>query len=319
MTDDYRPTNFPHYLREHMEKWCDGMGSRPPMWTQWADGIYPAYRDLAKRIVVADSVKLHKYAAHLLSSQAFAFNLFLPFREGGRERLSECVSDLVGARLSIDEVRFEWVPPGALLGELGGERPVGDEPATAIDVVLWSRLADGQRAAVLIEVKLSEEGFTQCNGRKSSANLRKDVCESARRFFDDPSACYLRRPKGKRRDRRYWEIFAARYGSVDSAFPGADIDGPCPFAGHAQQPMRNLAIARGLEQDDTVAQAWFALCSHDDNPNAAVHWAVWRDLLPDPGMAPSLPASEVIRAGEAEGYGEWAAWMRSRYRIKEMS
>ena len=204
---------------------------------------------------VDDEVKLHGYAAHLLSSQAFAINLFLPFRDGKRERLSECVSDLAGTRLHVDELRFEWVPPGALLGELVGDRPVGDEPATAVDVVLWSQLADGRRAAVLIEVKLTEGRFTACGGRTSPANRRTDVCESARPFSQDPDTCYLRRPKRKRRDRRYWEIFAASHGSVANAFPGADLDGRCPFAGNARQPMRNLAIARALEQDGTVAQA----------------------------------------------------------------
>ena len=287
------------------------------MWAQWTDGIHPEYRGLAERVRVDDEVKLHDYAAHLLSSQAFAFNLFLPFRDGKRERLSECVSDLVGTRLLVDELRFEWVPPGALLGELDGERPVGDEPATAVDVVLWSQLADGRRAAVLIEVKLTEGGFTTCGGRTSPANRRTDVCDSARLFFEDPDTCYLRRPKRKRRDRRYWEIFTASHGSVGNAFPGADLDGGCPFAGNAQQPMRNLAIARALEQDGTVAQAWFALCAHDQNPDVADHWEAWRGLLPDPGMAPSLPASAVIRAGEAEGHGAWAQWIRQRYRLED--
>ena len=80
-----------------------------------------------------------------------------------------------------------------------------------------------------------------------------------------------------------------------------------------QQPMRNLAIARGLEQEDMVEKAWFALCLHDDNPDMARHWAAWRDLLPDPSMAPFLPASEVIAIGEADGLTEWAAYMRDRY------
>ena len=192
------------------------------MWSRWTDGVYPAYRELAEQVVAADSVQLHDYAAHLLSSQAFAFNLFLPFREMSRARLSERMSDLVGVELSIDRVQFEWVPPGALLGELDGERPVGDEPATAVDVVLWSRLAGGQRAAVLIEVKLSESGFTKCRGPGHPENDRKGVCESSERFFADPDACFVRRPPRKQRNRRYWEIFAASHGGVRSAFPGAD-------------------------------------------------------------------------------------------------
>ena len=190
---------------------------------------------------------------------------------------------------------------------------MGDEPATAVDVVLWSRLEDGGRAVVLIEVKLSEDGFTTCNGRDSRGNRRKDVCESAGLFFSDPNACYLRRPWRKRRDRRYWAIFASAHGNVRSAFPGADVDGPCPFAGNAQQPMRNLAIARGLEQEGTVGEAWFVLCAHDDNPNVRRHWNAWAKLLPDPGMAPLLPASAVVDAGEANGNSEWATWMRERY------
>ena len=301
-----------------MEAWCDQVGQRPLLWPHWADGVHPAYRKLAKRVVAEDSVALHDYAAHLRSSQAFAFNLFLPFREGNRAELAGCVSRLVGVPLTIDRVQFEWVPPGPLLGELVGERPATDEPATAVDVVLWSRLPDGQRSAVLLEVKLSEPHFTPCSGRDSRGNRRKDVCNSARLFFDDPTTCYLRRPYRKQRDRRYWEIFAASHGSIRDAFPGASLEGPCPFAYEAQQPMRNLAIARGLEQDEdsVVTRAWFALCAHDDNAVIGKHWDDWRAMLPDPAMAPALAASDVVRAGEAEGHSDWAAWMRARYRLR---
>ena len=78
------------------------------MWTNWTDGIYSDYRQLAEKVALADSVKLHKYVNHILSSQIFAFNLFLPFREGRRTRLSECVSEMIGVRLTIDKIRFEW-------------------------------------------------------------------------------------------------------------------------------------------------------------------------------------------------------------------
>ena len=318
MTDDrngYQPTPFANSLRAHMDEWCAEVGSRPLSWAKWTDGIYPDYRALAEKAVHADSVKLHEYAAPILSSQAFAFNLFLPFREGSRERLSERFSEIVGARLTIDRVRFEWVPPGGLLGELHGEWPVGDEPATGVDVALWGWLENRRRAVVLLEVKLSEGNFTHCGGRTSRGNRRQDVCESAKLFLDDPSPCYLRRPWRKKRDRRYWEIFSRSHGSVRDAFPNADLNGPCPFAYDMQQPMRNLAIARGLEQEDTVEQAWFALCPHDANPEIAAHWANWKHLLPDPSMAPSLPASEVVAIGEADGLKGWAAYMRARYHL----
>ncbi len=260
-------------------------------------------------------IRLHAHAAHLRSSQAFAFNLFLPFTKGGRTRLSDLVGGEIGAQISIDEVGFEWVPPGALLGEIAGDQPVGDEPATAVDVALWGRLADGDRAAVLLEVKLSESDFTHCNGRRSQGNRRKDVCDSAAKFFEEPGDCYLRRPVRSSRDRRYWEIFDKSHGSVRAAFPGADLEGPCPFAFSMQQPMRNLAIACGLEQDQSsgVDRAWFGLCAHDGNRDMAGHWEDWSRLPSGPAMAPRLAASAVVRAGEAEGFGAWAAWMRQRY------
>ena len=311
-------TSFASSLQVHLEEWRHGVdGSRSRMWSHWSQGIYPEYRQLAEKVVRTDSVRLHRFAGHLRSSQVFAFNLFLPFRNGSLSRLSSRLSEIVGTRLCIKDVRFEWVPPGSLLGEIEGDRPVGEEPATAVDVVLWSRLADDRRAVILFEVKLSEPDFTHCNGRTSPANRRRDVCESAGLFFEDPSACYLRRPLRKRRDRRYWDIFTLEHGSVGAAFPGADLAGPCPFSESMQQPMRNLAIARGLEQDrdSEVEKAWFALCAHDGNPDAAEHWERWKRLLPDASMAPVLSASDIVRVGEDEGYVDWAAWMRDRYRL----
>ncbi len=311
-------TPFGRSLEAHLRKWRTGVdGRRGLRWDHWSDGIYPAYRALAEDVVRTDSVKLHEHAAHLRSSQTFAFNLFLPFREGSRSRLADRVGAMIGEPLSINEVRFEWVPPGALLGEIRGDRPAPGEAATGVDVVLWGRLPGGERAVVLLEVKLSEGDFTHCGGRDSPGNQRRDVCASAALFFDDPSACYLRRTKRARRDRRYWEIFAASHGSVRAAFPGADVNGPCPFAESMQQPMRNLAIARGLEQGEyrAVEKAWFGLCAHDNNPDVAGHWERWTRLLPDAAMAPTLPASEVVQAGEDEGFVEWAAWMRDRYRL----
>ena len=96
-----------------MDEWCAEVGSRPLSWAKWTEGIYPDYRALAEKSVRADSVKLHEYAARILSSQAFAFNLFLPFREGSRERLSQRFSEIVGARLTIERVNSSgYLPAG---------------------------------------------------------------------------------------------------------------------------------------------------------------------------------------------------------------
>ena len=318
MTDNrygYGRSAFANALRQHMKGWAGFAGDAFPMWANWTDGIYGDYRALAGKMAKADSVALHRYAGHLLSSQVFAFNLFLPFREGNRDGLSQRVSSLIRDELTIDRVAFEWVPPGHVLCEIDGERPGPEEPATAVDVALWGWLPNGRRAVVLVEVKLSENGFTQCNGRTSAGNRRKDVCRSARLFFEEPQDCYLRRPIRKERDRRYWEIFTRSRGSLQNAFPNADLDGECPFAYNMQQPMRNLAIAGGLELQDTVQKAWYILCAHDPNPDIAHHWQAWQRLLGEATPAPFLPASEVIAAGEQDGLADWAEYMRERYQL----
>ena len=313
----YRQTKFSAELHRHMEAWCDERGRRPPKWNRWTDGIHPKLREQAERAAIEDSVVLHDHAEHLRSSQTFAFNLFLPFRDGSRERLSARLSDVLGVRLDIERVQFEWVPPGALLGELHGERPRDGDAATAVDVVLWCRLGAARRAAVLVEVKLAEAGFTECRGRGHPANDRKHVCREPGRFFAAHDDCFVRRPPDKARQRRYWEIFATDRGGLREAFPGADPDGACPFAGHAYQPMRNLAAADALVHDpySAVSRAWFVLCAHGGNPEIAEQWAAWRALLPDPRMAPVLPAADIVRAGAADGLAEWADWMRARYML----
>lgn len=311
------PTPFARALTRRMCAWRRGYdGQAHPMFDRWEDGVHPEYRARAEAVVAEDEVRLHSHARAVTSSQVFALNLFLPFRDGPREPLAERLAERLGTRLELDRVVFEWVPPGALLGELDGDRPVGDEPATGVDVVLWGRTGDGAPAVVLVEVKLGEGGFTPCKGRTSAANRTPEVCASAARFLADPAACYLRRPFRKRRDRRYWEVYAAAYGSVAAAFPGADPAGACPFATEAQQPMRNLALARALEQAGRAGRAWFGLCAHDRNPDVAAHWAAWRALLAEPAEAWTLPALAVLAAGREAGHGAWAAWMAERYQLE---
>ena len=162
-----------------------------------------------------------------------------------------------------------------------------------------------------MEVKLTEAEFSHCKGRTSPNNRREDVCQSARLFFDNPHDCYLRRPDGKERDRRYWEIFAGSRGSLQNTFPNACLGGECPFAYDMQQPMRNLAMAQGLEQEGIRGTS----CAPTTIREIAGHWQAWQRLLGGSTPAPFLPAFEVINAGEEDGLEDWGKYMRGRYRL----
>ena len=83
-------TKFASDLRAHIENWSAGTCPRPLKYANWLDGIHPDYRELARNVKDADEVMLDANVAHLLSSQAFALNLFLPFRKGSKKNLSKC-------------------------------------------------------------------------------------------------------------------------------------------------------------------------------------------------------------------------------------
>lgn len=286
------------------------MQGAPPLYIDWRDGLHPSVRAGADAVLDEDGVRRHPYLAARNSSMAFALNLFLPFRLARPSALAPVLSRTLGRAIGIERVAFEYGGPTNVLGEVAGEIPRDDEKFTAADLAVFARDAEGRAGIILIEVKLTEGGFTSCGGAESRANRRPDVCASAWRFLDAPNACYLRRPWRASRDRRYWEIFEAAHGSVPAAFPHVG-DGPCPFRGGAQQMMRNHALALGLVQAG-LADWWaFGLVHHDRNPDVPPAWDAYVEGAADRSHLFRLPASAVAEVG---GHPAWTA---ERYGFEE--
>ena len=247
---------------------------------------------------------------------AFGFNLFMPFREYGASALGELLGRCVGFPIRVVDIGFEFHGPTDVLAECAGPQPTDDEKFTANDVAVHVQNDSGRPGWVLVEVKLSEGGFTPCNGALSDANRRKDVCLSAATFFQDPRACYLRRTRHARRDRRYWDIFSAAFGSVEAAVPGFTGE-HCPFKGDHQQIMRNHALALGLIQAGEAAFTAFGLVHHPDNQHAVEPWEQYRSLVADAAPLFRIPADELIDAAAGQGapWSDWACYMRERYML----
>ncbi len=290
----YRPTEFARDLNARMR------GTGAPFFDDWRQGVHPPLLPAAE--AVASRIRLHGSVRARNSSMVFAFNLLLPFVGGGLQ-LDPPLDDV-----TWDSVEIEWTPPGALLGEIDGEVPREDERATAIDGVLWGERG-GKRVVVLVEVKLSEGGFTTCGGKDSRGNRDRDPCRDGRLFFEAPERCYLTRPYRKTRDRRYWAIFEAAHGSVCDAFPKVE-PGPCPFAHDAQQLMRQHALALAMEQEGLADEAWVLVLHHDANPDVPGHFDAYRELVADPTRLVRQPASVLLRSGAP---ARWSDWMRQRY------
>ncbi len=275
-----------------------------PLYDDWLDGVPPDLRDAARE--AAADIRLHDYARARNSSMVFAFNLMLPFQR------HPLVLGAPFAEVSWQRVTLEWTPPGQLLAEIRGEVPGPREAATAIDALLEGQRPDGARVAVLVEVKLSEAGFSSCGGAVSRCNRERFGCDDAQAMLAEPHRCYLTQPRHQRRPRRYWEIFARAHGSLAAAFPSAG-SGPCPFRGHGQQLMRQHALALAMEQEGLADVAWLVLLHHDHNPDVPVHFDAYRATVADPRRLLRWPAARLLEAGPAD----WAAWMRHRYHLED--
>jgi hypothetical protein len=287
------------------------------MFGTWTDGVFPPLVQDAERFISADGVRLHSHAAAVNSSMVFGFNLFLPFRIDGPEPLASLLSLATGLQLWIGRIQFEF-GPSDVLAETQTDPPGLHEPRTTADVGIEVRDAAGRRGIVLVEVKLSEAGFTACGGRGRARNARRDLCDSAAAFFAEPNACYLTRPHRAPRDRRYWTIFAGTGPSLRAAFPGVDLGGCCPFANDMQQIMRNHALALGLVQSGRYEFARLGLVHHDDNPDVPPHWEQYCRVVADPAVLFRVPATALVEAGRgltASWSADWALYVEERYRL----
>lgn len=111
-----------------------------PFANRWANLIGPTKELVEAHLAGRREVQLHRFFHHLNSSQAFAFNLFFPFFEGGPDA-SAALLRALGQHGVLESWKPEAVPNKA--------------EGTNLDAQ-W-RLADG--TTVMCEVKLSERDF----------------------------------------------------------------------------------------------------------------------------------------------------------------
>ena len=284
-----------------------------PVWDRWTDNLHPSIRANAAAMAADGTLPLHHMAHALRSSQSFAVNLFLPFVDGRRDALNAYLSTELNRQVVVDDIALEYFGSGDILAEIPGPVPSDEDHLTQADVALFLRDDNGEVGILLVEVKLTEGEYTQCGGYPSRGNRRRDVCESASRFFQHPEHCYLQRPYRALRDRRYWALFAAEHGSVAAAFPGA-ITTDCPFKGDWQQPMRNHALALGVVHSGRATYWAMALVHHDDNPDVVGPWKAYARATADREKILCWPASTLLPLlDQAIPKLEIGHWLADRY------
>ena len=289
-----------HAMRDRARRETGSPGSSTsPMFDDWREGIHGWVRHRTADLVDEAGIRLHDYIAAVNSSMAFGFNLFMPFREHSASALEDLLTRALGFPIRVVDIEFEFQWPTDVLAECAGPQPTDDEKFTASDVAVHVEDDRGRAGLVLVEVKLGEGGFTPCNGARSAANRRKDVCASAATFFDDPRTCYLRRTRHARRDAGTGTSSMRPSGASEPRFPGFTGE-RCPFEGDHQQLMRNHALALGLVQAGEVAFTAFGLVHHPDNHHVVAPWEHYHSLVADPLPLFRIPANELVYAAHLD-------------------
>lgn len=262
-------------------------------WPNAADGLEPAAAVVHEQLLTNGLA--HRMVGHVRSSQAFALNLFAPLSDAARVRVAAAVG--IDAA-TVGEPRFEWSDPDDRLGELTHASP----HATQVDVVLDCVAVSGEKTALLIEVKLSEDDFNPCSAWLSPKNDCLPVCATTGPFGDDTARCFQLRNHGGAH-RRTYDTVLGPLSVVDSK----DESG-CWFRFGGNQAMRNVALARSIVERHAADNAVVALCAPKAHHEIWRRWAEAKSHLavPDVQLA-DLPAEVVVGAG---GHG---STMTERY------
>lgn len=266
--------DFVGFMREHQGGWreehCGDIDpgthrGRPYNWIvpaeDWERGLWDGIRSGSSRSVQdhvnARNIQIHEGKNNLNSSWILCANLYFPFDESDAGR-SLFASFLASHGLpeirTIESIDLEYAEPAPLspkdlLGEKDGRRGAGQ---TSPDLGL---VANGGRALVLIESKLTEDSFYPCSARKSKGTGKRSRNPDPARCLSLPGI--LRDPTGSCHQtvwkRRYWEI-------LRPAFNMEAVDGLrcCPAALAGYQLFRQQALAEAFANSgkyDSVASA----------------------------------------------------------------
>lgn len=244
---------------------------------------------------VASRNKLHKYAKHVRSSQAFAINLFGGLPDSGVRAI---LSSFFGPVGTVERPFLEYEDELDRLRET-----VMKGQQTQVDVLLRGTRSTGEPVAVLVEVKLTETDFGSCSGAGDKNNDTPHLCSTPGPFGSDPQNCFKLRNGGGKARRTY-----DRYIPIASLPSSSTFDG-CWYRTTAYQPMRNVAMAAMMSTEDGV-ETVVAVCAPLLHREMWSHFHNACDVLPSGSLWP-LPAELVLSLHDDTTY----RFLRDRYFI----
>lgn len=242
-------------------------GGAPPMYPSPEAAVLPAALPVFSELQTRHAT--HRWVLSPRSSQALALNLFAPLGSAG---VTGVFAELGADITSAEPPEFEYRDPSDRLAEARPHSPY----QTQVDVVLRGKRADGARLVALIEVKFTEE-FSPCTAYENPGNVWRDVCRSSGVFGGQPDKCFQLANHGHGR-RRYDEALS---GVAARSPERAAGDGGCLVRRALNQPMRSLALAHLLLNEQEADHVIYALCAPHGHTSAWRRFGELRQAFPD--------------------------------------
>jgi hypothetical protein len=279
--------------------------------------IYLPIQERLLRHQVDFPFKSHRYVAHIASSQAACFNLFLPIfikRDAVTTVLSAIKKDF--KELAIEHLdsgfRFEFWEEGK-----GNKGLLGDHTMAAgtdSDVAIAYRDHENRLCLWLIEHKLTENEFTECGGAKSKGRKPKyHNCDSVSDIYNNHNFCYYHSSCHY----EYWNLTLKH----EDFFKKERLEfaDTCPFKYGLNQLWRNQLLGLAIEDaypELTYEKVFFSVVHHPQNHYLDKSISEYQELTNHSDRFFTFKSNKLIEAAKNvknDEISNWVSWYEKLY------
>ncbi len=308
---------FQKEMEKHLVAFKSNRQYLPPtnnkkwLYHDMADNLFPPIKHGFLQYVYDSGMPLHDFVNHVRSSQMFCINLFYHLIKNEPENLLKILGDASSTRLiKLLSFEFEFSAEDNYLGEWKSDLNRPEEYVTATDLFIKAKDDANNTVGYLIEVKFSENDFTNCGGYSSKGNTHENkmACEDGMILLNDYNSCYLQGVHGKSRLKRNYLNY---FDKTD--FNHSSFSGKCPFIKN-HQCIRNHSLLKALIDKQKIDRGFFVLVYHDQNADLIKEWTDYEAILANSAKSEilSINAGRFINESGEENYKNY---FRDRYLI----
>jgi hypothetical protein len=257
-------------------------------YSELSDNLFPPIRHGFSQYIFEKGMPLHDYVNHVRSSQAYCINLLYPMISQNKSGLLNLLNTKLKEKITeIKGFEFEYSTETNILGEWKSDENRPEEYVTAVDLKLDLVSSLKELISLLLEVKFTESGFTNCGGFNSGGNQGdfRLPCNDSSILLSDFTKCYLNGAKLKR------HYFSSTF-NPEKSFKKEVFQKDCPFISN-HQCLRNHSLAKHLSNHQ---KTYFGLLYHEENESILKAWKDYKSILNNTDDLFEIKGIEIISA-----------------------